>query len=264
MSRREKETREREKRQLTGPAGRLLYLEALQLLLRNQVLWLVGEQRLGEELETVVRDLWDLRIRGFPIVETAAPGELEMFSSQSSPTQDQNAWKSRSRAQSWDPGRGADWPMPRLPETLALCYLASLLLRIPMRQRQIMDWVNSGKMPYRKAVSAGHSQPLLCRADSSNAQFDDLPREMQDRMPSAYVKALKLPLRSSLGGGEVSKTVMDLALSYHLNYEMSFPEISYMAMNVHYAKLLSLPGKPSLHGAPNFSRLRRGQSSQWS
>ncbi|KAM4064731.1 ubiquitin family protein [Hirsutella rhossiliensis] len=222
VSRRGKETRESERRQLTGQDGKLLYLEAVQLLLRNQVLWLVREQRLGEELETVVRDLWDLRIRGFPDKDAATQEVLGMFSSQSSPAQDQTAWKSRSRAQSWDPERGADWPMPRLPETLTLCYLASILLRVPMRQGQILDWANSGNMPYKKA-------------------FDDLPREMRDRMPSAYVKALKSPLHSSLGGGELSKVVMGLVLSYHLNYKMGFPEISYMAMLVHYARLLSLP-----------------------
>lgn len=153
VSRREKEVRDSEKRQLAGPEAKMLYLEAIQLLLRNQVLWLTKEKGLREELETVVRDLWDLRIRGSPDSDSAAHGELDMFSSQTSPANHQTTWKSKSRAQSWGPGRGAQWPMPRLPETLALCYLAALLLRTPLRQGQILSWVNSGDMPYKQAVS---------------------------------------------------------------------------------------------------------------
>lgn len=163
MTRRQKETRERERRQLAGPEGKALYLEALQLLLRNQVLWLVHKKGYRAELETVVRDLWDLRIRGFSSLARqddgdAAPVQLEMFSSQTPPEADQAAWKSRSRAQSWRPERGADWPIPRLPETLALCCLGSLLVRTPTRLGGLLDWANNGHMPYKTAVS-DHCRP---------------------------------------------------------------------------------------------------------
>lgn len=126
------------------------YLEALELLLQNQASWLIGEQGLRPELKTVIMDLWNLRLRGFPRDDTV-PGA--MFSSQSSPAPGQLPSTSRSRAQSWDSDRGAAWSLPKLPDTLALCYLATILLRIPTRQGQILDWVNSGNMPYQKAVS---------------------------------------------------------------------------------------------------------------
>lgn len=168
MNRREKEIRSSEKRQLSGLEGKSLYLEALQLLLRNQVLWLIHEKGYREQLETVVRDLWDLRIRGSSSPATtdddAAEGQLEMFSSQSLPEDNKTAWKSRPRAQSWDPERGADWPMPTLPETLGLCYLASLLLRIPTRLGELLHWANNGNIPYKAAVS-GPSSWLSTRAD---------------------------------------------------------------------------------------------------
>lgn len=73
-------------------------------------------------------------------------------------------------------------------------------------------------------------------------QFHDLPREIQDRMPSAYVKALKLPFRTGLTGGDLYTAVMDLVLSYQLNYEMVFPEANFVSTLVHYAKELALPG----------------------
>ncbi|PFH62716.1 hypothetical protein XA68_12394 [Ophiocordyceps unilateralis] len=223
VARKEKEARKAENRQLSGPKGKALYLEAVQLLLRNQALWLINSKGLCEEMETVVRDLWDLRIRGSSFLSsTEDEGEMEIFSSTPQPAEDRVAWMPRARAQRWDPERGAGWPMPRLPETIALCYLGAQLLRIPTRQVDLLNWANDGGMPYKTV-------------------FRDLPREMQERMPNPYARALKLPLRDSLTGEELSRTVMDLGLSYHLNYDMVFPEPRHVPLLVQYAKSLALP-----------------------
>ena len=164
-SRKEKELREREKRHLTGQAGKSLYLEALQLILRNQIAFLVREKGHREEVETVVRDLWDLRIRGFESAKTDTDNEtgdeLELFSSQPTKTGDQSddadeggdILKSKARAQSWDPRRKGAWPMPRVIDTLALCYLGCLLLKMPTRIGEIFRWADDGHMPYKRAVS---------------------------------------------------------------------------------------------------------------
>ncbi|CAM1511139.1 Fc.00g086520.m01.CDS01 [Cosmosporella sp. VM-42] len=225
-ARRDKEIKERELRHLTGQAGKNLFLECLQLILRNQLLWLITEKGHREELEIVVRDLWDLRTRGSSrlVADDSAPeGELEIFSSQPGPDLPNKAVEtSRSRAQSWDPERGSDWPMPRMLDTLALCYLGCLLLRIPTRVGELCQWANSGRMPYKRA-------------------YYDLPQEMQDRLPSAYTRALKLPLRASLKGGDLHTVVLDMALSYHRNYEMLFPAIGDTPVLVQYAKQLALP-----------------------
>lgn len=160
VAKREKEVKERELRHLTGQAGRNLYLECLQLILRNQVLWLVSSRGHKDELETVVRDLWDLRTRGSSnLVAEDAPQEdsIEMFSSQPA-TEElvKGVDNSKTRAQSWDPSRGSDWPMPRMIETLALCYLGCLLLRIPTGVGELCTWVNGGHMPYKRAVSRAY------------------------------------------------------------------------------------------------------------
>ncbi|KAM6515913.1 hypothetical protein FALCPG4_014117 [Fusarium falciforme] len=225
VARREKETKEKELRHLTGQAGKNLFLESLQLILRNQLLWLIKEKGHREELETVVRDLWDLRTRGSSslVIDDAPAADLEMFSSQPTSNEKSDAsTKSASRAQSWDPERGPDWPMPRMLDTLALCYLGCLLLRIPTGIGELCLWVNNGHMPYKRA-------------------YYDLQQEMQDRLPSAYTKALKLPLRSSLKGFDLHSAVMDLALSYHHNYGIIFPGINETPTLVHYVRQLALP-----------------------
>ncbi|EON96587.1 putative 60s ribosomal protein l40 protein [Phaeoacremonium minimum UCRPA7] len=93
VSRKEKEAKEKVVRHLTGNAARELFLECLQLILRKQVWWLIKEKNLPDELETVVRDLWDLRVRNFSGLKLAGEADVEsgteyttdneLFSSQS-------------------------------------------------------------------------------------------------------------------------------------------------------------------------------------
>lgn len=160
VARREKDVREREHRHLTGQAGKDLYLECLQLILRNQLSWLITQKGHREELETVVRDLWDLRTRGSSshspedtANDNTSAGGLQMFSSQ--PTDKEEGAKhgmSKSRSQTWEPEQGPNWPMPRMLDTLVLCYLGCLLLKIPTRVGELGQWANAGHLPYRRVV----------------------------------------------------------------------------------------------------------------
>ncbi|KYK59684.1 eukaryotic translation initiation factor 5A [Drechmeria coniospora] len=226
VTRRQRESRNTEKRQLGGNAGKLLYLEALQMLLRNQVMWLITETGQREELETVVRDLWDLRIRGSsclePNDEEAAEAHLELFSSKPNQEENKTMWKSRARLQSWDSERGTDWPLPKISETLALCYLGCILLKMPVRLGLLLERANDGNMPYK------------------NVYFH-LPGEMRDRMPSVYVKALKLPRVSRLRGSVLCQAVMHLVQSYRLNYNIEIHDLPLQPLLLQYAKLLALP-----------------------
>ncbi|CAJ0551230.1 Ff.00g111600.m01.CDS01 [Fusarium sp. VM40] len=210
VAKKDKEAKEKELRHLTGQAGKNLFLECHR-----------------EELETVVRDLWDLRIRGsgsLAVDKETQPDEgLAVFSSQpEEPEKDDIPKKQGARAQSWNPEQNADWPMPRMIDTLALCYLGCLLLRVPTAIGELCLWANSGRIPYKRS-------------------YYDLPQEMQDRLPSAYTRALKYPLRSSLKGIDLHNAVLDLALSYHHNYEMIFPTINDTPTLVHFVRQLALP-----------------------
>ncbi|KAH0600579.1 hypothetical protein MHUMG1_01577 [Metarhizium humberi] len=71
--------------------------------------------------------------------------------------------------------------------------------------------------------------------------FQELPREIQERMPSSYANVMKLCSRSGLNGEDLYRTVIDTVLSYRLNYDMTFPELNYVPMAVQYAKHLCLP-----------------------
>ncbi|PHH71781.1 hypothetical protein CDD80_4994 [Ophiocordyceps camponoti-rufipedis] len=203
----------KEDHKLSGPKGKLLYLEALQVLLRKQVLWLVKNKGYGQQLETVVRDLWDVRTRGFNFLFTAKDNDETAISDEDDP------WTEPVRAQDW---RLENDNMPRLQETIAICYLGAQLLRIPLRQADLLLWANKGEMPYRTF-------------------FGDLPRNIQARMPMSYARALKLPLGQRLAGDVLSNTVLGLVATYHLNYNMIFPNLHPVPLLVQYAKSLTLP-----------------------
>lgn len=197
------------------------------------------EQRLPPELETVVRDLWDLRIRNFaglkraPAADDTEPESApdsgtdgELFSSQAGSESDASTATTRtttSRAKSWTSEPGLDWNLPGLFHCLAICYLGCLSLSLPVRVGHIYNW-------------AKRDQLLLLGA------LDDVPEEMLNRLPGPYHRALAVK-HASFQGGELHQAVLDLILEYHLNYEMVFPELNTPLLLLDYLRELALPGK---------------------
>ncbi|KAF9881364.1 ubiquitin ribosomal fusion protein [Colletotrichum karsti] len=109
ISRQEKQVKERVRRVLTGQSARDLYLECLQLILREQLLWLITAKDHKAELETVVRDLWDLRTRGAATAienDSASEAEMSLFSSQIDLSQDDQLVNRFKRSQNWTPENG--------------------------------------------------------------------------------------------------------------------------------------------------------------
>ncbi|KAF4926759.1 Ubiquitin-60S ribosomal protein L40 [Colletotrichum viniferum] len=225
VSRKEKQIKERVRRVLTGPPARDLYLECLQLILREQVMWLVDVKGHKAELETVVRDLWDLRIRGAASVvenDSASEAELSLFSSQIDLSQDEQPSNRTQGAQNWTPESGGEWPAPRLMDTLALCFLGCMLLRMPTRTGDLGRWARAGNIPYK------HS-------------YRKLPQEMRDRLPAYYSTVLKAAHLAKFDHGELHAAVLSLALSFNSNYGIVFPPLNDVLMTLQYVRELGLP-----------------------
>lgn len=119
-------------------------------------MWLVDVKGHKAELETVVRDLWDLRIRGAVSAvenDSASEAELSLFSSQIDLSQDEQPSNRTQGAQNWTPESGSEWPAPPLMDTLALCFLGCMLLRMPTRTGDLARWARAGNIPYKHSVS---------------------------------------------------------------------------------------------------------------
>ena len=100
---------------------------------------------LPAELETVVKDLWSLRLQLLKSKTDATSDEDTLFSSQPQSkvdaTSDEDMFGSQPQSQTETDdeheGTGRKWKvrgkeMPRLIETLGLCYLGMILLRLPV------------------------------------------------------------------------------------------------------------------------------------
>lgn len=197
----------------------------------------MNDRRLPVELETVVRDLWDLRIRNFAGLKRAAAAEEsdldmdsgtdgELFSSQAGSESDASTATTRttaSRARSWTSEPGQDWNLPGLFHCLALCYLGCLSLSLPVRVGQIYGWARDDRLPFLEAVDA-------------------IPEEMTDRLPGSYRRALMVK-HASFRGGELHQEILELVLEYHLNFGMAFPPLNTPLLIFHYLRELALPGK---------------------
>lgn len=201
------------------------------------------EQRLPPELETVVRDLWDLRIRNFAGLkkvpattdDTEAESAFdsgtdgEMFSSQAGSENDTSTATTKtmaSRAKSWTSEPGHDWNLPGLFHCLALCYLGCLSLSLPVRVGQIYSWAKTDQLLFLSAL-------------------DGIPDQMLDRLPGPYHRALTVR-HPSFQGGELHQAVLELVLEFHLNYEMTFPELNTPLLLLDYLRELALPGQFSV------------------
>jgi RNA polymerase I-specific transcription initiation factor RRN7 len=140
----------------------------------------VHDKHLPEDLLGVVRDLWDLRIRGFSSPTSSSTSEvlvsgegkqnkedpaalsadvsdeLAFFASQSgadASETEQRASIARTKVQDWTCGRPDDWKPPKIIETLAMSYLGCLLMRLPVRIGDIFRWAKANEIPYLGAVS---------------------------------------------------------------------------------------------------------------
>ncbi|TPR11854.1 bacterial signaling protein N terminal repeat family protein [Aspergillus niger] len=162
----------------------------------------------------VVRDLWALRLETYaekindPSEQDEEP---EFFSSQVTSGLD-GAEDIKFR------GRQATWP--RLIDSIALCYLGALLMRLPVGVGDFYRMVMRGEVPFIRIVK-------------------DIPREMRDRLPQEFISILETT--RLLQAEHLHGAVSDLLLLYHGKFNMQFPSLNWPVLLYKYVKRLALP-----------------------
>ena len=149
---------------LAGREARELYLQCYQLILWKQCFFLVSVKGFPKELETVVRDLWGLRL-GVVHGGQVAGGAPEQFGSMGfSSTSEGGITDSDGKSMISSRSRRSEVErdsLPKLVETLALCYLGTLLMRLPTSMSEIYTWAAREEMVFTRAVSDGYFISLL-------------------------------------------------------------------------------------------------------
>ncbi|KAL1957447.1 hypothetical protein VTO42DRAFT_6015 [Malbranchea cinnamomea] len=201
----------------SGSKAYQLFLEAYQLILWKQCYALIHEKGLPQELEAIVKDLWTLRLH--KLYERSDENYLsddkttQVFSSQTelSTAVDEEEQRYHRKKLS---------DSPKIIDSLGLCYLGILLLRIPVSIGYIQRWILRDEVPFLRAI-----------------RF--VPDDMKARLPSIYHVALETKVLPT--GDQFHRAVSDLVMLYNQDFGVSFPPINSSLLLFSYIKQLALP-----------------------
>lgn len=218
-----------------------LYLHCYQLILWKQTHWLVTVKGFPKELETIVRDLWELRLR----VSQGSGDERSEYGTEFGSTTegddtdtDGTGYRSTaSTVMSRKRASRAKKNLPKLIETLGFCYLGMLLLRLPTSLGEIYKWATRDEIIYTRAVSEVRRHSSLC---TKRIQIKEIPKDMRARLPGHYFRALEI--HGILSGHRLHQTVLDMVSFFNFNFEMVFPPINHKLLLYKSVRDLGLPG----------------------
>lgn len=147
---------------LYGKDGLALLMQTLQFILRKQIQWLRGNQGLGDEFEAICKSIWAVFVnstkfskiefgkkrkrrsstRGIsPETTESEFSELSEFESEYSGTESRENFNLGHQRISLD-------TKVQLLDTVAVCYLACVLLRVPIYIYDIQRWICQYEFPF--------------------------------------------------------------------------------------------------------------------
>ncbi|KAL3428383.1 hypothetical protein PVAG01_01892 [Phlyctema vagabunda] len=222
--RRAREDKERVSRTLEGRDATDLYLRCYGLILWKQCHWLLTVKGLPEEFETIVRDLWGLRMKELRKEPEGKGGfsSLSGYSSTEGETSDSEGTSMSLSSRRKGRKVKSKERLPTLIETLALCYLAILLLRLPISLGDVFRWATRDEIIYTRAIK-------------------EVPLDMRNRLPPHFHIALEI--HSQLKGADLQGAVLELVEFYNLYLEMVFPPLNIPPLLYKHLRDLALPRK---------------------
>lgn len=174
-------------------------------------------------MELIVLDLWALRIVQFGDKITSdshsdSRSQSQVFSTLEADDSETDGARSTLRNPKGGDNKLGD--VPNLLDCLALCYLGTLTLRLPITPGDIYHWVTEDKLAYRGAIKR-------------------LPLSMRDRLPPSY-HAILNP-NALLKYKRFYASVTQLQISFTKDNKISWPPLNYRLLLFRYLKVLALP-----------------------
>ncbi|KAL9114524.1 MAG: hypothetical protein Q9227_001605 [Pyrenula ochraceoflavens] len=191
---------------------------------------MIEEKKLPPELWSIVRDLWTLRLSKLAVIleEPDVPpngggGPKSAHAAEVPSDGEQPALK---WPKSWmTPKRTLD-AFPKLLDTVGLCYLGIILLRLDVSLGDIHRWIHHGDIVYHRAIRS-------------------IPADMIEKMPGEHQEALDT--MTLLGSDDLHATVARLMICYSKEFEMTYPALNMPLLLSKYIAQLALPSKYSVH-----------------
>lgn len=196
-----------------GVGAKELFLQAYQVILWKQCHGLIHTIGLPSELEILVKDLWALRLQLLIDKTTASSDEETLFSSQpTSGIEDSDeetaAYVPKSKA------------MPTLIQSLSLCYLATILLRLPVSIGDFHQWAFREEIIFIRAIR-------------------HVPTPVKERLPPELM--LALDTTTALEPDDLRKAIHELIIYYNHHFGIIFPPLNAPLLLFRHMKDLSLP-----------------------
>ena len=200
-----------------GKKAYRLFLQAYQHILWKQCHALVHGKGFSAELWTVVRDLWTLRLAKL-LHKIEDHGDGSESDTQGLPSaidsHDESGGETETQAKKTASGS------PTLIETICLCYMGMLLMRLPVRLSQVLQWIREEDVPYIRAIRY-------------------VPAEMKEKLPGEYHEALDT--MTIVRPEMLQSGIMNLCCMYSRSYGMETPPLNSTPILYDYIKNLSLP-----------------------
>jgi RNA polymerase I-specific transcription initiation factor RRN7 len=165
----------------------------------------------------VISDLWTLRVLQ---LEPKLSLSQQAYSSQT-PAFDTSEDDSENEGKVLKSLRGKKLEStPTLLDSLALCYLGCLTLRLPVTLGDVHHWVTEGKMPYKRAIR-------------------HIPSVMKDRLPALYHASLDP--NATLKLSRLHTAIVNLQISFSTEHGIVWPSLNVPLLLWRYLKDLALP-----------------------
>lgn len=155
--------------------------------------------------QSVLHDLWALRVQNLKPrmdFEITADSDTEtqgsVFSSQEDTEAEREPDESFKRAVKTSAA-------PNMVQSLALCYMATQILRLPVLLGDLISWASAGSLLYHRAIT-------------------EIPRDMRDRLPGMYHALLDPQIH--LTPDKMFRAVTSLVLLFDKDYGMSLPALN--------------------------------------
>ncbi|KAJ6005449.1 hypothetical protein N7451_003393 [Penicillium sp. IBT 35674x] len=217
ISRVKREKEEKSRKTARGRKAQTLLLQAYQIILWKQCYALIHDHGFPEQFEGVVRDLWALKLQDYTsnIIESTddedVDSEPELFSSQPSQNdEDEPSVTIRPTYHTW----------PRISETVALCYLAAIIMQLPICLSDFYRLILRQDIPYIRPLKV-------------------VPREIKRQLPPEFTRILtvnRIPRVEVL-----HRTLRDIALRYQRKFGIELPPMNSPIIFYRHIKRLALP-----------------------
>lgn len=200
-----------------GARGYRLYLLAWQHILWRQCHALIrGEERMPEELWTVVKDLWSLKLAGLQHrLDSKGTSSTDVETDDITGDASSDA-EGETASSSEKTGR----LQPKLWDTVALVYFGTLLLRHPISLSTLYQLIHTEEVPFIRAIR-------------------HVPSDITSKLPSEHQLALDtttIPTQR-----ELQKAVYKVLQDYNQDFGIALPTLNWKILLFEWIQELGLP-----------------------